>query len=100
MDSCRDEPLQGAAACGPVDAEPKSAAAAAAAAVVNVAVVTVAAAAAVSVDVNGAEAAVAACVPFQGLCERQVHYLQQLYWAVNDEQYWESGLQLYLGAPP
>lgn len=64
--SCRDGPPQGAAACGPVDAGPRSAAAAAAAVVVN--------AAAVSADVDGAEVAAAAVVPSLGLCERQVHY--------------------------
>lgn len=74
MGSCRDGPPQGAAACGLVDAEPRSAAAAAAAVVdVNVVAVIVAAA---SAAVNGAEAAsaVAADVPSLGLCERQVYY--------------------------
>lgn len=70
LGSCRDEPPQEAAACGPVDAAPRSAAAAAAAAVVDVAAAV--SAAAVSADVNGAEAAAAAAVgPSQGLCERQ-----------------------------
>lgn len=76
MGSCRDGPPQGAAACGLVDAEPRSAAAAAAAVVdVNVAAVIVAAAD-VSAAVYGAEAAsvVAADVPSLGLCERQVYY--------------------------
>lgn len=61
MGFCKDGPLQVAAAYGPVDAEPRSAAAdvAAAAAVVN---------AAVSVDVHDAEAA--ADEPSLGLCER------------------------------
>lgn len=67
--SCRDEPPQAAAACGPVDAGPRNAAAAAdvAAAVIAAAVVVV-----VSADVNGVADAGAAVVPFLGLCERQV----------------------------
>lgn len=60
MGFCKDGLLQAAAAYGPVDAEPKSAAVAAAA--VN-------AAAAASVDVHDAEAA-AADEPSLGLCER------------------------------
>lgn len=74
LGSCRDGPLQGPAACGPVDVQPRSAAAAAAAVVVNAAAAV--AVAVVSADVNGAEvaAAVAAVVPSLGLCERQVYY--------------------------
>lgn len=60
MGFCKDGPLRAAAAYGPVDAEPRSAAVAAAA--VN--------AAAASVDVHDAEAA-AADEPSLGLCERR-----------------------------
>lgn len=58
MGFCKDGLLQEAAAYGPVDAEPKSAAVAAAAVI-----------AAASVDVHDAEAA-AADEPSLGLCER------------------------------
>lgn len=72
LGSCRDGPPQGAAACGPIDAGPRSAVAAAAAVVVNVAAaVTVA----VSADANGAEAAAAAVVPSLDPCEKQVYCL-------------------------
>lgn len=70
--SCRDELLLEAAACGPVDAAPRSAAAAAAAAAAGDAAAAAAgSAAAVSADVNGAEAAAAAAGPSLGQCERQ-----------------------------
>lgn len=66
LGSCRDELPQEAAACGPVDAAPRSAAAAAAVAVVNVAAAV--SGAVVSADVNGAEAVAAEVGPSQDLC--------------------------------
>lgn len=73
LGSCRDGPPQGAAACGPIDAGPRSAVAAAAAVVVNVAAAAVTVA--VSADANGAEAAAAAVVPSLDPCEKQVYCL-------------------------
>lgn len=83
MGSCRDGPPQGAAACEPSDAAPRSAAAAAAAAAVVGVGAAVAAAAASADGDDGAAAAAAASL---GLHERQ------MYWAVNAAQHWECEL--------